>query len=298
MGYARKNRKYFTRNAKAARYRNVEAMMADDRFNYLSKELVTLPAAGSIRPIAFGVYDEASSDFDFQTNVICSGTPILIGAASGGGIRIGITASDGVVGQKVTAYTSGKFFLPLDWAGDAGASPARIKASDPGALAGKVAYYLKDLGLVTDQLPAAAGSYLQIGTFVDHGTLRTPENLYGWHSFGLVDLVYVPNQTAVTLPTAAAIAHTGSVTVFPTVSTFGGLTVDFYINAVNSDPWTEYLDADVSTLLSGATTKTGRIFSHTFATAATHTVAITVGGTTFNYQVVTSATLPPVLSAV
>lgn len=297
MAYTRTNRKYFERPRVAKRYRNVEAMMIDSRGDLLERENVDVPAAGKIRAIAFGVYDEPGNKPDPQTNVITSGTVVMIGGTSSARDRIGVLSQDCIEGDVVPAYTSGTFFFPLDYKGDAAASPARVAASELGSLNGKIAYWLRDLGKVTDQKPASGGqAYLAIGTFVDVSAERQPEGCYWDHKFAAVKLQYIYGQTGIAEPSAASIAHTAGIDVFPSVSSFGGLTVDFTVNASSTDPEKVYVDSEISTVLDAAganVTKTGNQFSYTFGTAGTKTVDITVGGTTFNYEVVVHATNAP-----
>lgn len=300
MAYNQVYRKYYERPYRAGRYRNIEAMKIDAKGDQFETMNVVLPPAGQIRSIAFGVYDEATNKPNPATNVITSGTVVLIGAASYGGDIIGVTTVDGVAGDKVTAFTKGTFFFPLDYMGDSGATPARVAASALGSLNGKKAYWLRDLGLMTNQKPASGGqAYLEVGRFVDVSQERQPEGCCWAHKFAAVAIEPIPGQTAITAPTSASIAHAGTIDVFPSVSSFGGLTVDFTVNASNSDPWIEYADSDISTNIDNAgddVTVTGNEFSYTFSTAGTYTIDITVGGSTFNYEVVVHATNAPTIA--
>ena len=148
----------FERPAAAKNYRSARHLLGDPRPELFKKQQVVLPAAGKIRPLSYNIYDESTSSHDPKTNVICSGNVILMGNSATDKYYIGILASDGIAGEKQTVYTSGKWFLPLDWKGDSTATPARVAASDKQQLAGKMAYYLPTLGLVTDQVPAATVS--------------------------------------------------------------------------------------------------------------------------------------------
>ena len=377
MAYANKSRKHYVRPAQALLYRSIETMKADARID-LNKESVVVPDAGIIRPNAFGTYDEASSQHDAVSDVVCSGAPLLMGGPGTGGYYLGITANDAAPGDRVDVFTEGKFYLPLDWLGDADATPVRLAASDKGSLVGKPAYWLKDLGLVTDKLPAAVESsdeitltssqttvnsasitwdttgrglkvymvgaasgtpdktlltlgtdytitdnntielesgatandklyiesvvqlhHLHIGEFVEDSAEVKPEGIRWGHAFALVNLRRADSPAnAVAAPADGAISHSGSYAVFASVSSRGGLTVDFYLSATNSDPNVEISASDFSTVVDSAglnVTKTGDLFSYTFASANTFTVDVTIGGTTFNFEVTTHATNAPVI---
>ncbi len=256
-----------------------------------------MPAAGALRPFAFGTYDEASSQHNPATNVVCSGAVLLLGAASNGGYYIGITEYDAVAGEMVSVITEGEFFLPVDWAGDAGATPARVAASAKKDLAGRPAYWLKDLGLVTDKKPASGGqAHIQIGEFVYDSSELKPSGIFHgqiWAAVQIRKADVVAN--AVTVPTTASITHTGAYAVFAEVSSRIGLGVDFFITALNSDPNVQILSSDISSLAESST-YVGDTFSHTFASAGSKTVAITVGGTTVNFTVVVSTTAAPTIA--
>lgn len=297
-----RSRKHYVRPANAKKYRTVESMLADPRPN-LNKQRTIIPDAGIIRPNAFGTYTEASSEHNPVSDVVCSGAVLLMGSASNGGHYIGITDNDAAPGDEVTAYTEGKFYLPLDWAGDSGATPARVAASDKGSLAGKAAYWLKDLGLITDKLPASGGEdYLHVGEFYEDSAALKPEGI-GWgHVHALVDVrpADLP-ANAVTAPSDGAISHVGSYAVFAEVSSFAGLTVDFFLKGFNSDPGVKIKPSDFSTVIDAAgtnDTKTEDIFSFTFASNGSYTVDVTIGGTTFNFSVtVNSAAVPTIARA-
>lgn len=296
--YERANKKFFERPQVAKRYRNIEAMLVDPRME-LRQIVAKTPPAGRVRPLAYGVYDEPTSLTDPKTEVITSGSVCLIGGAAGseyGGDTIGILAVDSQAGEMRTFFTSGKFYLPLDHLGDAGASPARVAASAKGSLGGKKAYWLVDLGMVTDQVPAGGGEkYLEIGRFHHDNEGAKPTGIHWGNIFAIVDLEPA-HQDAVEPPSEAAISWSATTALFPAVSEVAGLSVDFEVNANSSDPWKEPV---VTTVIDAAGTnvsKTGQEFSHTFASAATYTVDITVDGTTYNYEVVVSAGAAPTIA--
>lgn len=299
MSYENRSRKHYVRPANAKKYRSVELMLADPRPN-LNKQRTIVPDAGIIRPNAFGTYTEASSESNPVEDVVCSGAVLLMGSASNGGYYIGITDNDAAPGDDVMAYTEGKFYLPLDWAGDAGATPARVAASSKGSLSGKAAYWLKDLGLITDQLPASGGEdYIQVGEFYEDTAEVKPEGIRWGHVHAMVDVRQadvVANSVAA--PADGAISHSGSYAVFAEVSSFAGLTVDFFLKGVNSDPGTLIKSADFASVVDVGgtnTAKTGDTFSHTFASAAAYDVDVTIGGTTFSFEVTVSASAAPVI---
>jgi len=302
MAYANKSRKHYVRPANAKKYRSVEQMLADPRPN-MNKQRTIIPDAGIIRPNAFGTFTEASSEHDPVSDVVCSGAVLLMGAASNGGYYIGITDNDAAPGDDVSVYTEGKFYLPMDWQGDSGASPARVSASDKGSLAGKPAYWLKDLGLVTDQAPAGGGEdYIQVGEFYEDSADLKPEGILWGQVFGLVDVRQADVvASAVTAPADGAIAHAGSYAVFAEVSSFSGLTVDFFLRGLNSDPSVLIKPANFATVIDAAGTNTakgGDLFTFTFASNGSYTVDVTIGGTTFNFSVtVNSAAVPTIARA-
>lgn len=287
------------RPANAKKYRTVETMLADPRPN-LNKQRTIIPDAGIIRPNAFGTYTEASSQSNPVEDVVCSGAVLLMGAASNGGYYIGITDNDAAPGDDVMVYTEGKFYLPLDWSGDSGASPVRVAASPKGSLAGKPAYWLKDLGMVTDQVPAGGGEdYLHVGEFYEDTAEVKPEGIRWGQAFAMVDIRQADVvANAVTAPADGAISHSGAYAVFAEVSSFVGLTVDFFLKGVNSDPGVMIQSEDFASVVDVGgtdTAKAGDTFSHTFASAGAYDVNVVIGGTTFSFEVTVATNAAPVI---
>lgn len=358
----------FERPAAAKNYRSARHLLGDPRPELFKKQQVVLPAAGKIRPLSYNIYDESTSSHDPKSNVICSGNVILMGNSATDKYYIGILASDGIAGEKQTVYTSGKWFLPLDWKGDSTASPARVAASDKQQLAGKMAYYLPTLGLVTDQVPAATVSsdlitlttattvnsaeitwettgqglkvwmegtasgtpervllklgvdytitdentielessptandklyiesvvqleHLKIGEFVDEGGHPKPVIPYGL-AWALVDIRPI-DQEGVAEPSAAAISFTPEYAVFPEVANSNvGLKVSILVNAQASNPNEAIEEADITWVYDNAGTPisgTGSIITLTTPSAQTKVLAITVKGTTLNFNLTTS----------
>lgn len=293
--YQNKKRKHYVRPGQALRFRSVESMLIDDRLD-LPKQSVILPAAGKIRPFAFGTFNEATSEHDAVQDVVCSGAVLLLGAVSDGGYYLGITDHDAAAGERVSCFTEGKFYLPLDWAGDSGATPARVAASSKGSLAGKPAYWLKDLGMITDQVPDGAGEdYLHVGEFYEDSSELKPDGIQHGDVWAAVSVRMADAvANAVTVPTEAAIAHTGAYSIFVEPSSYIGLTADLFITALNTDPNIEINSQDISTVIAGGSAVVGDAISYT-GTAGAKTVAVTVGGTTMNFTLTLSASAAPTL---
>lgn len=300
MGYNTGNKKSgYLRPGNASGFRTVEKMLADSSLE-LRKAKGVMPAADVVSPGEWGVYDEPTNHSNPVTDVVCSGAILLLGNGTIGGDHIGITLKDAIAGEIVDVVKQGLFYLPIDFAGDADATPVRVACSLTG-LRNKALYYLPGLRLFTNQVPAVGGEdYIKVGKFISDNAEIKPANI-GWGIYYAKCEIYpVEGLTAVDYPAGTgSTVSTGSLHAFADVSDDIGLTVDLFANIFNTDPGFPVPPSSIEWTVDGVD-YVGNAITATLGTAGTKAVTLDVswnGLTLANtYNLVVSTTLAPTLT--
>lgn len=295
MAYLNQNKDQYTRPAVAKAYISY-GRVAVSQAEEVRQELATVPALLKVRPLSHNWYAEATSTFNPESVVICSGTPILVGDVAGGEYtRVGILMHDSLPGEVQNVAVSGVHYMPIDYLGNA--DPARV-ASNADSLNGKDAWFIASTGKVTDQAPVlATWDAIKIGVFTSQAWAK-PVSLFNGIYYAAVRLDPGITNIAIDLPAnAGSSAFSAEFYVSASISAFGGLKQTLTVEAYNADPNYPINAEDITWLVEGTATYTGFKVGHNFTAGAGRTVAVTVVKqgvtTTKNYTVTMHATNAP-----
>lgn len=195
--YTGREKKYM-RPALAQNYVNYDRVSIGGDFQQRMEERAVVPPLLQIRPLEYNWYAEVQTTLDAKPEVVCSGTPILLGGTAFGGNRIGIMKHDAVPGETVAVVTTGRHYLGLNYDGALGGA-----ASNTTNLRGKPAYYIIELGKVSDQAPAGPYTGFQCGVFGDIVEEKPFVPMSGiWFAEVILSPFY--DATALAAPAAAA----------------------------------------------------------------------------------------------
>ena len=153
----------YIRPASASGYQSFARVKVGDVNNVNRRVPFVIPASNKIGPAAFANYAEVAVSKGNKPLVICSGYPFMFGTETGGD-KLGILVKDAVPAERVMLETEGVFYMPYDYLGDSGATPARVAATTGSDLSGRPAYWMPTIGMITDKIPASGGQvYLEVG---------------------------------------------------------------------------------------------------------------------------------------
>ena len=279
----------YTRPKSAENYINFGKVAIGYKKDAREEEAV-LPAEGVLRPLSYRYYSENDTTVNPEPRVFCSGNAFILD-----GKRLGILKHDEVPGRAASFITEGLFLLPLDTDPTEGAAHT---ASSLSGLNGKTAYYIAELGKVSDQAINGGLTGFPIGYFKYSTEFQDHVPMSGlWHAPVYLDPSYQLNNTAIALPAAATVASVASIGHVLEASAFVGLTQKFYLQAQNTDPNDPVYPQNITWVIDGTTyTGAGWTLTHTFAADGADKVCsvtiTTAGGTTktvnFNIDVTTA----------
>lgn len=262
MAYETNLKRQYNRPKSAENFVNFGKVAIGYKKNAREEEAV-LPAAGVLRPLSFRYYAENDSTRNPESMVFCSGNAFILD-----GKRLGILKHDEVPGNAATFITEGLFLLPLDT--DATEFAAHT-ASDLTGLNGQTAYYIAELGKVSNQAVQAGFTGFPIGYFKYNAEFQDHVPMSGlWHAPVYLDPSYQMSNTAIALPADATVASTAQIFATPAVSDFVGLSQDFTVIAQNTNPNDPVYPQNITWVIDGTTyTGAGWKISHAFASAGT-----------------------------
>ena len=264
-----KSKRFYDRPAYAKSYIQAGHVLADPYPGSYRTEQMIIPALAKLRPQSFNHFQESTAITAAEAAVVCSGNVILSEDLK----RIGITVEDAKIGEYVECVTRGRVFMQLEHAS------AAAHTSSLTDLNGKIAYYDKDTGKVTEVDTGADG--FAIGRFAENSPSFKPHHI-SVNTSGiywiLVDLDQVYNTTAVTLPTDAATTFTDEIALSVREPHLVGLTQTFELDASNSNPAYPVKAADITWTIDGTEYKTGWAATHTFSAGAANVVVTVDNG--------------------
>lgn len=285
-------RRQYNRPVSAQNYVNFGKVAIGYKKDAREEEIV-LPAAGVLRPLSFRYYAENDNTRNPESMVFCSGNVFIVA-----GKRLGVLKHDEIPGNAATVITEGLFLLPLDT--DATEFAAHTASSLTG-LNGKTAYYIAELGKVSDQAIQAGFTGFPVGYFKYDGQFQDYVPMSGlWHAPVYIDPSYEMTNTAISNPAAATVASTAEIFATPAVSDFVGLSQNFTVIAQNTNPNDPVAPQNISWVIDSVPyPNAGFKITHTFSAAGagkTGSVTVTTsGGTTktVNFTLTVSASAAP-----
>lgn len=235
------------------------AMSVEDNFR---KVTIQAPAALKVQPeSSYRLYTEPDTTENPGTNVICSGTALLInqGSSTGDAQMIGILAHDAQPGDTAVCAVEGLFLLQ--------ATPT-IGAAD--TLNAKPAYFDVDDGLVYASAGGTSDNRLLIGYFdggISELELQT-NKISGYYYVSVrLDPALMMTNTAQSVPSnASSLTNTATPYVAGEISAFGGLSQLLTVSATSPDPRYQGGDLTLSVTVEGTEIYSGPFKSTVNAT--------------------------------
>lgn len=295
---ANKIKKHYDRPDAAKDYVSYAKVRLDPRSD-LQTEVITAPVATKVRPSGnYNLYNESTGVADAATNVIASGTPLVVTEAGGTtGRRVGILTHDIEPAKVAQVCVEGLHLMQVEYAS---ASDHTISSLDPDSLAGKPAYYAIDTGKVTDDNTAD----LLIGVFKGGRCDLKPTvgPISGvWYASVELKPELMDTNAPASIATAGSTTQTTAIYLAVTISAHAGLYQELTIAGGSNDPRYEFLDHSMTITIEGTQVYSGTAkgsYAATFTAGAGKTIAVTMtdpagNSTTKNYTVTMSATVAP-----
>jgi hypothetical protein len=262
-------------------------------------EVIVAPVATKVRPSGnYNLYDEATGVADAATNVIASGTPLVVTEAGGTtGRRVGILTHDIEPGKVAQVAVEGLHLMQVEF--DSSADHT-ISSLDPDDLAGKPAYFNIETGKVTDDNAAD----LLIGIFTGGRCDLKPTvgPISGvWYASVELQPALMNSNSAASIATAGSTTQTTSIYLAVTISAHNGLYQELTITGGSNDPRYEFLDHSMTVSIETVQVYSGPAkgsFAATFTAGAGQEISVTLtdpagNSTTKDYTVTISASAAP-----